>query len=142
MPSSTSQAPDFFAYLMRSLQVLAADRPDAYGAVCAAAGGLRARLVAAGDARVLSFPEGVPVIEGDSPAAVEVVFDDQVILDLIDGRTSLEAALFAERLQIQGAPDAVERFHGALMIYLDGALRVSACLHLLESFRAAQSVAE
>ena len=116
--------------------------PSAYQAVCAAAGELRARLIASGHARVLSFQGSVPVLEPDRAADVEVVFDNQVILDLIDGEVSLEDALFLDRLRIQGAPAAIERLHAALIFYLNGAVRVSECLALLRSFRGAQSVAE
>jgi hypothetical protein len=142
MPSSISQAPDFFDYLGRSLEVLEAGMPSAYQAVCAAAGELSARLIANGRVRVLSFQGRVPVLEQDRAADVEVVFDNQVLLELIDGEISLEDALFLDRLQIRGLPAAVERLHTALMLYLNGAVRVSGCLALLRCFREARFVAE
>lgn len=116
--------------------------PSAHQAVCAAAGELSARLIACGRARVLTFHGSVPVFEPDRAADVEVVFDNQVVLDLIDGEVSLEDALCLDRLQIRGTPAAVERLHTALMIYLDGVIRVSECLALLEGFREACFIAE
>ena len=116
--------------------------PSAYQAVGAAAGELSARLIASGRARVLSFRDGAPVLEPDRAADVDVAFDNRVILDLIDGEVSLEDALFLDRLRIRGTPAAIERLHAALMLYLNGALRVSDCLTLLRSFREAQFGAE
>lgn len=116
--------------------------PSAHQAVAAAAGELGACLVANGDARVLRFAQGVPVLEAGRAADVEVAFDNHVILDLIDGKLSLEEALFAGRLRIRGTPVAVERLHAALMLYLNGAVRVGACLALLRCFREACFIAE
>jgi hypothetical protein len=116
--------------------------PAAYQELCAEAGELSARLVATGDARVLRFHGSIPVLEPDRPADVEVVFDNHVILELIDGHVSLEDALFIGRLWIRGTPGAVEQFHAALMFYLNGAIRVSECLELLSHFREACMVVE
>lgn len=135
-PSSISQAPDVFAFLKTSLRLLEIEMPAAYGALCAQVGDLKTRLISSGRAKVLSFQGRVPTLEEEEEsAAVEAAFDDSVILDLIDGHLSLQEALFTDRLCIGGAARDIERLQSALIVYLDGAIRLPEFAKLLERFR-------
>lgn len=60
-----------------------------------------------------------------------------VILDLIDGRTSLLEAVLEGRLNVHGDPDAVLALARGLTAFVEGAVRSPALRDLLEEYRAA-----
>jgi len=131
MPSA-----DFFSYLRDSLAVLEEEASEAHGALAAALGDLRARLVADGVARSIWLESsGWRIYPGPAEADLEVTFDRQIILDLIDGRTKIHDAIDRERLRLRGRVQAIERFHGALMIYLEGLMRAPGAAALLKDYR-------
>jgi hypothetical protein len=133
MPSA-----DFFTFLRTSLSRIAAEEPDAHRALVGAMGNLRARLVADGVARTIrfDFPDWT-IYAGESETDLEVAFDREIIMDLIDGRLTMEDAIYQERLRMRGSVETIERFHGALMIYLEGLIRTPEAPVLLESYRSA-----
>jgi hypothetical protein len=128
--------PDFYRFLDRSLNELRVDEPDVHNALARSMGDLRARLVADGTVRTvwLESPDSW-MYEGKSEADIEVAFDRRVILDLIDGRVTLERAIFQERLRMRGSADAVQRFHDVLLIYLEGLIRMPGTSSLLKGYR-------
>jgi hypothetical protein len=133
MPSA-----DFFTFLRTSLSRITAEEPDAHRALVGAMGKLRARLVADGVARIIrfDFPDWM-ICPGESETDLEVAFDREIIMDLIDGRLTMEDAIYQERLHMRGSVETIERFHGALMIYLEGLIRTPEAAVLLESYRRA-----
>jgi hypothetical protein len=131
MPSA-----DFFGFLRTSLSRLAAEVPDAHRALAGAMGNLRARLVADGVARTIRFDlSDWTIYAEDSDADLEVSFDREIIMDLIDGRLTMEDAIYQERLRMRGSVETIERFHGALMIYLEALIRTPGAPAMLESYR-------
>jgi hypothetical protein len=133
MPSA-----DFFTFLRTSLSRITAEEPDAHRALVGAMGNLRARLVADGVARTIrfDFPDWT-ICPGESEIDLEVAFDREIITDLIDGRLTMEDAIYQERLRMRGSVETIERFHGALMVYLEGLIRTPEAPVLLESYRRA-----
>jgi hypothetical protein len=133
---------DFFAFLHTSLSRLAAAMPDAHRALADAMGDLRARLVADGVARTIrfDFPDWT-IYAGASEADLEVSFDRKVIVNLIDGHLTMEDAIDQERLRIRGSVETIERFHEALLIYLEGLIRTPEAPTILESYREANGSA-
>lgn len=130
--------PDFFTFLRTSLSHIAAEEPNAHRALTAAIGSMRARLVADGVARVIrfDFPDW-KIYAGASGADLDVAFDRQVIMDLVDGRLTLADAIYQERLCMRGRVETIERFHGALLIYLEALIRTPGAPAMLESYRRA-----
>jgi hypothetical protein len=133
MPSA-----DFFSFLLTSLSRIAAAEPDAHRSLTDAMGSMRVRLVADGVARIVrfDFPDWRIYAEV-SEADLEVALDREIIMDLIDGRLTMEDAIYQERLRVRGSVETIERFHGVLMIYLEGLIRTPEAPVLLESYRRA-----
>jgi hypothetical protein len=129
---------DFFVFLRNSLSRIAHEVPDAHRALVDAMGNLRARLVADGAARTIrfDFPDWT-IYAGAGDADLEVAFDRAIIVDLIDGRLTMEDAIYQERLRMRGSVETIERFHGALLIYLEGLIRTPGAPVMLESYRKA-----
>jgi hypothetical protein len=129
---------EFFTFLHDSLVRLAVEVPEAHRALAAAMGRTRARLVADGDARTIRFDFPYwTIYADDNEADLEVAFDRELVLDLVDGRLTLEEAIYQERLLMRGSIETIERFHDALMIYLEGLLRTSHAPALLAHYRQA-----
>jgi hypothetical protein len=130
------QRRDFFRFLTDSMTMLEADVPAAYDALIASLGGVRARLRAGRDARVVWFEGAELRVESRRlPADVDVAFCRRTILDLVDGTTTLEQSILADRLRIRGSVEAVERFYDALCTYVDGALHSARFPALLDEYR-------
>src|SRR4051794_27665112 len=127
--------PDFFAFLEASLACLAAEEPQAHRALAEAVGPLRVRLDTTDAVRTLAYGSGGWRF-ADGEAGPTIRFDHHVILDLVDGELALDDAIEAERLQISGPVDALERLHAALLIYIEGMLRAPGAVSLLERYRA------
>jgi hypothetical protein len=116
--------PDFFIFLRTSLSVLSEEEPEAHRALAAALGNLKARLVADGVARTIRVDSlDWTIYSGVGDADLEVAFDRRSILDLIGGSLTMEDAISLERLRMRGPVETIERFHRALMIYLEGLIR-------------------
>ena len=129
-------AHDFFGFLRESLGLLESEAPHAYGRLLHELHGLRTCMITDGGRREYLFESG-SITESDVSACadLDVAFDRGTLLDLIDGRTSLEEAISAERLWIRGGAEAVERFHTGMLIYLDGAVRSPGFPDLLARYR-------
>jgi hypothetical protein len=129
---------DFFTFLRTSLSRIADEVPDAHRALVGAMGNLRARLVADGAARIIrfDFPDWT-ICAGASEADLEVAFDRDIIMDLIDSRLTMEDAIYQERLRMRGPVETIERFYDALLVYLEGLTRTPGAPAMLESYRQA-----
>jgi hypothetical protein len=129
---------DFFVFLHNSLSCIADEVPDAHRALTAAMGSMRVRLVADGVARIIRFEfSDWTIYAGPSKADLEVAFDREIIMDLIDGRLTMADAIYQERLRMRGCVETIERFHGALLIYLEGLIRSPGAPAMLERYRRA-----
>lgn len=89
-----------------------------------------------GEALGIRFPKGrfalgppveYPFIELDSSR--------RTILDVVDGRLTLEDAVWEERIRLFGSLDALLLFLDALVAYLQGAVRCPSFPWLLDCYR-------
>lgn len=127
--------PDVFSLMRRTLDTLAAEAPEAEAALRIAVGPIRTRLATEGRARIFHLrPEGFALDEAPGAADVEIAFDRTIVLDLAEGRLTLEEALLADRLHATGTVGAVTRLHEALMIYLEGLLRSPGAAALYDEY--------
>ena len=127
---------DFFTFLVRSLWLIAMEQPQAHNALLATLATMQACLHADGVARWIRF-DGFSwtIHSGGQYADLDVAFDMQIILDLVDGQFTLEQAIAQERLRVRGSSDVIERFYRALLIYLEALIRSSGATDLLSEFR-------
>jgi hypothetical protein len=126
---------EFRAFIARSLDLLEAETPHAYAELARALDGLPLALEVDAEAMLLAFERGRHALRDAAPAPVLLRTTHAAILDLVDGRTSLLAALREERLWLQGAPASLVRFDAALRAYLAGAVRSPSFLPLLADYR-------
>ena len=128
---------DFFGLLDSSMGLLRAAAPASYHRLGIVLDGLTARLHTDDGARQITFVDGV--FEQYSPRSndvdVEVSFSGCAVLDLIDGRSTLEELILEESLRVRGKPQMVERYHEALTVFVGGAIRLPGFLPLLEAYR-------
>jgi hypothetical protein len=128
---------NFRAFLQESLSELERTEPDVDRALREALGSLRARLTTEGASLVISSDVTGWRISEDMPATdVDVAFDDQIIIDLIEGELTLNDAISRERLRISGSVDKVANFHDALLVYLEGLIRARGTPEILRRYRA------
>jgi hypothetical protein len=81
---------------------------------------------------------GVARVTAEARApAVECRTTRRAILDLVDARTTLMAAVVADRVWLRGSVEDLLAFHDGLMVYLGGAVRSPSFPWLLRQFRAA-----
>jgi hypothetical protein len=111
---------EFRAFLARSLELLGAETPPAYARLARALDGLPLALEVDGEAMCLVFERGHHSVCDAAPAPVLLRTSRPGILDLVDGRVTLIAALRTERLWLQGTPSSLVRFDTALRAYLAG----------------------
>lgn len=127
---------DFFAFLATSMSVLERESPAGYRALEKRLSGLRALLTSGGVRRVVAFDRSGLTFGDDSGSTdVEVAFEREVVLELVDGVTSLEQAIVDDKLLVRGGVEAVERFYDGICLYVDAAVRSPGVVPLLEQYR-------
>jgi hypothetical protein len=127
----------FVSFLRRSLDALARERPDVARRLAAEIGPLAVAIEVDGDRALLSSDGRTVRCDQDArDAAVDVRADLTTLLALIDGETSLEDAVLAERVLLRGDAPDLARFHDALWLYLQGAVRAPSFPALLAELRA------
>jgi hypothetical protein len=128
---------NFRAFLQESLTEIRRSEPDVDLALQERLGPLSARLTTEVSSFVI-LREGPQwrVFTDARRADIEVVFDDQIIIDLAAGALTLSDAISGERLCLSGPVDAIANFHDALLIYLEGLIRARGTPELLERYRA------
>lgn len=133
--------PRFSSFLSRSLDVLERERPDVATRLAAVLAALAVAASVDGETvRLASDGEVVrvtPRTAGEAAVAVTVATSRATILALVDGRVSLIDAVLSDALLLRGSPGDLARFHDALWLYLQGAVRVPAFAELLASYRTA-----
>ena len=128
---------NFRAFLQESLKEIQRSEPEVDLALQQRLGPLSARLTSEGSSFVI-VREGAEwqLSTDEHRADIEVVFDDQIIMDLAAGALTLNEAIFTERLCLSGPVDAIGNFHDALLIYLEGLIRARGTPELLDRYRA------
>jgi hypothetical protein len=128
---------NFLAFLQESLTEIQRTEPDVDLALQERLGPLSARITTEGSSFVILREGAVWRVFADARRAdIEVVFDDQIIFDLVAGALTLNDAIFGERLYLSGPVDAIANFYDALLIYLEGLIRARGTPALLERYRA------
>ena len=122
---SFSALDSFVAFLARSLSLLEAELPQIATRVAASVG---ARNVACqiDDERFGIVSDGKCLRVITQPAAkseVEIATTRAVIRTLLEGETTLEDALWNERILLKGELDDILAFNDGLHVYLCGAVR-------------------
>lgn len=126
----------FFEFLSESMLLLATEVPDHYESLARELFGFRVRITANGIRRDAYFAQSGFQVDGPKGQTdVEIAFDGETVLALIDGETTLEKALLADDIFILGPVEAVERFFSAIVIYVNGSLRSNGFLRLLTDYR-------
>jgi hypothetical protein len=126
----------FATFLTHSMALLAAEKP----AVAARLGALlcdREAVVQVDDERVgIVFPGGVFQLVADvARPFIELRSSRRTILDVVNGRLTLEDAVWGDHLWLRGHLDDLVRFHDALVLYLQGAVRCPSFPWLLDRYR-------
>jgi hypothetical protein len=126
----------FSTLLRRSLETLERERPDVAARLAATLGALDVA-IRVGEERVgLRAEDGRVVVAAPPPEArVDVVTGRDTILALVDGEVSLVDAVVGDALALRGAVPDLARFHDALWLYLQGAVRAPSFPALLRAFR-------
>lgn len=130
----------FASFLQRSLETLAHERPDVAARLAATLAGLEVTVEVDGEGVLLgSDGERVVCAPALRPAAVVVRATRATVLALADGELALLDAVRSDRLHLQGTARDLARFHAALGLYLQGAVRAPSFPDLLHAFRAASA---
>ncbi len=129
---------EFAEFLSRSLEILGREMPRSHARLCASMQGRCVAIEVDGPPVLVSFEGGGCAVGplGVTPPSVEAVLSKQAILDLLDGRDSLEDAVWSDRFFLRAPVRELERFLEALLLYLRGAVRCPSLPALLERYRA------
>lgn len=126
----------FSALLRRSLGALERERPDVAARLAATLAPLTVTITV-GDEHLGVRSDGTCIVVGvPVPAAqVRVSTGRPTILALVDGAVSLVDAVLADDVRLVGDVADLARFHDALWLYLQGAVRAPSFPALLQAFR-------
>lgn len=114
----------FARSLLRSLATIRRDVPWLYVQMREALGDRRVRLRVDGEALDLTGGEDDVTAQPPSEEAdVIAVSTTQHILRVLDGELTLEEAILADEIEIYGEVESILRFHDALRLYVQGAVR-------------------
>jgi hypothetical protein len=131
---------NFFEFLADSIDLLKKESSENYLQLASALAGLQASISTGLEKRLVYFDGNQFVVTTDlSNPDIDVVFRNDVIIDLIDGRYSLEKAVLDDAVFVKGTVVMLEKFYSALSIYLQGALRSRSFPFLLANYRRAVS---
>lgn len=126
----------FATFLAHSMTLLAAEKPPVYARLCASLRGREARVTMDGERLGIAFPAGEfrLLADVDRPC-IELSSSRTTVVDVVDGRLTLEEAVWGEQLELRGRLDDLVRFHDALVLYLHGAVRCPSFPWLLDCYR-------
>jgi len=136
------------ACLRLSLDTLRLECPQAYQRICDCLAPLTVALSLDGDPASLAFCPGliriVPV-EGPAPGPhggqvgiqpdVHASASRSTIIDLLEGRSTIEDAILSDAILLRGRIDDIARFHDALLYYVCGAVRCPSFPAILAGYR-------
>ena len=129
--------PDLRQFVERSLAALDREAPAFHEQLCSMLRGVRLRITGDGDPFALRFDAATVVsAQPDGAEPVHLRVGHRALLDIVDGRLSIEEALRQDRLEMRGDLRVVSDVFEALVIYVRGAIRCPSSPHLLSEFRA------
>jgi hypothetical protein len=127
----------FATFLDQSMTLLAAEKPTVYARLCASLRDREARVTMDGERVGIAFPAATFRLAGDvDDPLIELASTRATVLAVVDGRSTLEEAVWSGRLELRGRLDDLVRFHDALVLYLHGAVRCPSFPWLLDRYRA------
>ncbi len=110
--------------VQRSFEALRRECPEAYRRLAAALGGRVVRIDAEGESlAVRGSTSGVEATSCGTPAAIEAALAEGEILDLVEGRRSVEDSLLLGRMEVRGAIEDLLALHDGLLWYVAGGVR-------------------
>jgi hypothetical protein len=127
--------PDFRHFLDCGLRQLAVEARPWFERVARELEGLPLSVSVDGPPVILEFEAGRHSCDSLGSPVVALNTSRAVLLDLVDGRTSLPDAIRSDRLQLRGPVRAVIRFDRAFMAFLDGAVHCPSFPTLLHALR-------
>lgn len=134
--SSSGAETSISAFIGASFVAMREELPEAYFLMCRKLAGLTATLRIDDERIGLVFDRrAVRVGRRHRQADVRVRTSRRAILDILDARTTLQAAVDDGSLQLWGSIANLEAFHDALLIYVRGAVRSPGFGPLLARFR-------
>ena len=125
-------------YIAALIAALAAAQPAALIRMRQVVGDRRAHIALDDETVVVFFaPDGLRVEPSDSQAAVagEGATDSATVLDLLDGRLEVTAAILDGRLRVVGSAAEIVRMFQAIEILLDASTRTPLLQALADRFR-------
>jgi hypothetical protein len=132
----------FTHFLARSLVLLEDELPRIYAEVARSVGDREVRCRVDED-EISVFGDGtrLRLARETRQPAVRVVAKRQVIVDVVLARTTLQDALWEDRIVLLGSLDDLVAFHDALMAYVGGAVRCPSFPELLDEYLKPQAAA-
>ncbi|WKG06104.1 SCP-2 sterol transfer family protein [Mycolicibacterium sp. HK-90] len=122
--------------LRRSIAHLADEAPAGYRLVAEQLGSLSVELDIDGEIFSLTGGGELRVVEGVTAADVQIHTSRATILDVLDARIGLGAAVEADMLCVRGTLDDALRTHDTLLAYVHAAARAPSQPALLHALRA------
>jgi hypothetical protein len=127
----------FAAFLGEAVQALGLDFAAGHAAVCACLGSRRVALDVDGEETLLvGDGRRLRVLAASASRNVhaEVRLGHDVLRDLLQGRTTLIDAAFADRFDVRGEPHDVVAFHDTFTTFVSAAARCWSIPALLDDF--------
>lgn len=128
----------FATFLSRSLEILEQEQPEVARRLASCLAQLTVALQVDGEQSCLRADGGRVVATRGAPASATAVVVRTVratLLELIDGRSSLTDAVLRDAVLLRGDREDLVRFHDALWLYLQGAVRAPSMPELLRRYR-------
>jgi len=129
----------FATFLDHSMTVLAAEKPAVHARLCVLLYDREARLEVDHEHIGIAFPDGAfRLVDTVAHPFIELRSSRATVLDVVGGRSTLDDAVWADRLWLRGHLDDLVLFHDALVLYLQGAVRCPSFPWLLECYQDAR----
>lgn len=136
--NSLPDTPSACEFVGISLEILQVECPPAYDRLCQQLAGQNTRLLIEGEPLDLIFREDqVSVVPSSDDLALDTTLETswKTVLDLADGKMSLDQAVLSNGVAVKGEVVTVAHFYEGLHVYLSGAVRCPSFPLLLEHFR-------
>ncbi len=126
---------EFADYLAASLDVMARQVPTAYSRLCAALEHRPIHFRSDGsEFGIESSDTALSLCSPPSSSVLEVTLSKDIVVDLLNGKSSLYEAVRDERLLLKGSVSDLSFFFHALQIYVRGAIRSPGMAPLLSTY--------
>ena len=126
---------DFFWFLSHSVSILEKESHENFLRLNVTLSGLRAKICDGTDTRIVYLQDRRLITTKNSPYNISINIDNNAILNIIDGKEFLRNAIDKNSIFIQGSVQTLAKYHSALGIFLDGALRSPGFPDLLSRYR-------